>query len=292
MNFRSLAHLYYNQLEIAASLLTPRFVETNKASLRDSVPIKETLWRKSTNDLLVQTFLNLTEQGEFDFFVEMGAYDGSISLEIEKRGIANIIAFEANTYTHNKFADNFAESKVKYLNLGISNKEEKLIIKVPNHSQDYELPNSSFLNRSEGSSFRELEVDCISLDKILDYLPNTATRGAAWIDLEGFAYNVLTADSVFLKKIDIFLLEVEDFEYWQNQKLVIDVIELLLSKNFIPLIRDFEGRGQFNIIFVAQNSKLVSNSIISEYYRCINNLADVHLDKSGSRLGFLKSLLT
>lgn len=265
MTPRDLAVNYYINFENLSGWLTPSFIPTHSATIADAVEEVEVIWRKSTNKILVDNFLNLIQKNKCDFFVEIGAFDASTSLAVEKLGINNLVAFEANKFTHDKFKDNFDNSKVNYINFGVSNTNERLKIKIPKISSELELPNSSFLSRAEGSSFTEIEVDCISFDEILDYLDKPLAKGAMWIDVEGFAYKILKSDNNLLDFIDLLFIEVEDFSYWNEQKLVIDIFEILLTKNFVPIMRDFEGRSQYNIIFIKNHVDTFYNGLISKY---------------------------
>ena len=265
MTPRDLAINYYINFENLSGWLTPSFIPTHSATIADAVEEAEVNWRKATNKILVENFFNLIQKNKCDFFVEIGAFDASTSLAVEKLGVTNLVAFEANKFTHTKYKNNFNNSRVKYLNYGISETNERLKIKIPKISSELELPNSSFLSRAEGSSFTEVEVDCISFDKILDHLDKPLAKGAMWIDVEGFAYKILKSDKRILSNIDILLIEVEDFSYWNEQKLVIDIFEILLVKNFVPIMRDFEGRGQYNIIFIKNYLYTFYNGLISKY---------------------------
>ena len=216
MTPRDLAINYYINFENLSGWLTPSFIPTHSATIADAVEGAEVNWRKATNKILVKNFFNLIQKNKCDFFVEIGAFDASTSLAVEKLGVTNLVAFEANKYTYNKFKNNFNNSKVKYLNYGVSNTNERLKIKIPKISNELELPNSSFLSRAEGSNFTEVEVDCISFDKILDHLEKPLAKGAMWIDVEGFAYKILKSDKNLLNNIDLILIEVEDFSYWNE----------------------------------------------------------------------------
>ncbi len=295
MNSKDLAFQYYLNFENTAALITPSFVKTHTATISDSVPEEEVFWRKSTHQILVNCFFDLLMGSDCDFFVEIGAFDGSTSLIVEALGIENIVAFEANPFTHKKFVNNFLDTRVKYLNLGLSSKEEVIKLKIPDHSHSLELPNSSMLQRSEDSNFTEVEVNCISLEQVSKYLPSKVSKGALWIDIEGMAYEVLSASTALLSSVDIIFAEVEDFKYWKNQNLAIKVFELMITKDFIPLIRDYEGRGQYNVIFVRKELANIFNSFVSEYLIEIKRLAKEPAGKNslhGNLLSKIKSFLT
>lgn len=272
MLHRKLAISYYQYLEITAALVTPKCIETHAATISDAVDEHERSWRKATNTLLVTTFFNLIRNTKIDFFVEIGAFDGSVSRQAESLGISNCLAFEANPFTHSKFKSDFSDSQVKYLNLGIADNKGTSKIKIPKHSSEMELPNSSFLVREEGSEYTEVEIQTIPIDSILDYLAKPLNCGAAWIDVEGYTYNLIKADNLFFDKINLLFLEVEDFPYWKDQKLAVDIIQALIEKGFVPLLRDYEGRGQYNIIFIKAELEIVNNSIVSDYLQKINNI--------------------
>lgn len=71
-----------------------------------------------------------------------------------------------------------------------------------------------------------------------------------WIDVEGFAYEVLEGSTNILSNISFLKVEVESKETWKGQQTADSVIKLLKEHNFVPLIRDFEYNTQYNIIFV------------------------------------------
>lgn len=287
---RKLAFSYYLNLETTSTLVTPDCVATHTATLSDSITDYELAWRKATNSLLVDTFFELLKKANIDFFVEIGAFDGVISRKVENFGIKNCVAFEANPFTYAKFKTEFFESGVNYINLGVSDEKGTSKIKIPKHSNEMELPNSSFLVRSEGSNYTDVEIQTISINSILDFLAKPINRGAAWVDVEGFTYNLIKADVDFLKSINLLFLEVEDFPYWKGQKLVVEIIEVLLEKNFVPLLRDYEGRGQYNIIFIKADSEVANNAIVSDYLIKINRIPH-NCQKASQNSNNVKSLL-
>ena len=98
----------------------------------------------------------------------------------------------------------------------------------------------------------------------LDLIKNKIKEGdnlGMWIDLEGTAYEAITASTKIINNISFLKVEVEDKQYWENQKLSAEVINLLSQHNMVPLIRDFEGTSvlQYNILFC--NSRLINPTL-------------------------------
>jgi FkbM family methyltransferase len=257
------AYLLFDLLGLIA---TPNYVLTHKATLSDAIPNEEFEWRKATNKILIDFFFEILTKEKVDFFLELGAFDGSISKKVSALGIDKITAVEANTYTFEYFKKDFEKTNINYINYAVSNSLQDSILKLPKSEYENKLPNSSLLTRTEGSDFQTISVPSIKLSQLLESLnSNDYSRGALWIDLEGFAYEILQEALDHLDKVFMIFVELEDFQYWTNQKRAVEVFALLEKVNFFPLARDWEGRGQYNVIFVRSDENIFSNSTAFEY---------------------------
>lgn len=50
------------------------------------------------------------------------------------------------------------------------------------------------------------------------------------------------------------IIEVEDQAYWDGAWLYSDVLSFLLSFELIPVVRDFQSRFQYNVIFAKNDA--------------------------------------
>lgn len=227
-------------------------------------------------ELLDEVFMELvTKSDPCARFIEAGAFNGETSRLVQRcLPNTNVYAFEANPYNYQHFKPLFADSNANYIHLALANHNNEVEFKVHTDIQGTTMPkikgNDSLLSRSdEGVSYEHIKVKCTTLD---DYFAdNISCKTAMWIDLEGAAYEALLGASQLLKSVNVLKIEVEDRQFWENQKLSGDIIKLLSTHGFVQLMRDYEYDGQYNILFCKWQGVIESmmdpNSHISKFMR-------------------------
>ena len=102
------------ELETTSGICTPNWIQTSKATLSDAPDKLEEIWRKKTTGLLRNLFINLNRGLGVNSFIEIGAHEASISIELKKLEIDNVYAFEANPFVYKKYASNLKELNISY----------------------------------------------------------------------------------------------------------------------------------------------------------------------------------
>ncbi len=110
--------------------------------------------------------------------------------------------------------------------------------------------NNSLRTKSLDIEYEDIPVKMTTVDHFVRKQGLTDRTTAMWIDLEGCAYEALVAAARTLRDTRLILIELEDRPFWIGQKLSADVRNLLSGAGFMPLARDFEFSGQYNMIFV------------------------------------------
>ena len=225
-------------------------------------------------DELVDLFFLIQEEVRPKISIEVGANSAEFSKKI-KQDHTNIKswAFEANPYVHKHYADSLQDAGVEYINSAITNKigKTRFLIQegyLNNGEWDGKrinriIGNNSLLIRDQDDVlYSAPKIDCNTLDGLFidSGILNSNDTVCMWIDVEGATEQVLSNSNKTLKQSDSIFIEVEDFKFWQDQWLAEDVIEFLVSQDFVPIARDYEYEKQNNYIFI--KSKLMNNNKI------------------------------
>jgi FkbM family methyltransferase len=191
--------------------------------------------------------------------IEVGAHEASFSRAVrEKAATAKIFAFEGNLHVHKRYCDELAARDIRYINAlvtdvcgeGIIN----ILAKIDGKDEPRDGKRHSLLARIDHEDVSEkLAVSCLSLDSVFmgkDFADDTF---CLWIDAEGAGGKVLRGAEKILKNTAAVYIEVESVAKWHGQALDKDIVEFFLHRGFLPLLRDFQFRHQYNIIFVRRD---------------------------------------
>ncbi len=220
---------------------------------------------KSAN-LLDNIFFEMIAQSNINCFIEAGAYDGQTSSKINNIKNCEVFAFEANPYNFNNFKSNFLNTNINYLNFAVSDEEKELTFFIQTTVDGQLVPNikknnSLKIKTNKNITYEEHQVQCVSIDS---FFKETTKDFALWIDVEGLAYEVLLGANKILKNTSFLKIEVEQKEIWKEQNTVEDVVNLMDTCGFVPLIRDFEYTTQYNIIFVPKTMYSYYETIVRQ----------------------------
>ena len=209
--------------------------------------------RNRSVENLVELFFTLVADLEVERFVEAGAKEAAASHRASSiDAVREIVAFEANPYTHRRFAPNHENSSVRYKHLALSDRPgtATLFVRLRGDGSPSADGQASLLVRpSHQPGFEEVEVEAVTLDGWFG--APTGHRTALWIDVEGASSAVLGGASSLLGETDVLIVEVEERVTWEGQQwLRNDVIAVLATHDMIPIARDQQSRYQFNILFV------------------------------------------
>jgi FkbM family methyltransferase len=204
-------------------------------------------------------FYMLQERLRPDLTVEIGAYEAMFSRTMRGHGI-RAIAFEANPYNHQFFSDDprMREAGVEYIHSAVANRDGMTEFHVQKRINgelvDPVRGNNSLFTRTHGQvEYETVSVPVVSLASFFRQNGLVGQSFSAWIDVEGAAYDVLDGAGDMLQSCLTAMVEVEQFSYWRDQRLAHGVMDFLLSRNFIPVARDFEDPHQYNLVFIRQD---------------------------------------
>lgn len=260
----------YLQLEIITGILTPPWIHTSKATLSDTPNPQEEIWRKRTTQVLKEFFIRLNKEILPKSFIEIGAHEASISVELKRQGVPTVHAIEANPFVFNKYEADLNNLGIKYLNFAVSNTNNEVEISIPLFSEVLDRADGSLLKRTADANYKTVKVLSKKLsnhiqDEQLDDI-------SIWIDTEGLTLEVIKSAEPLLDRVMLIHAEVEDINYWKDQDGVLEVFKYLFENNFVAIARDMDGRGQYNVIFANQKYLNKLGGLISDYWKDLSAL--------------------
>jgi FkbM family methyltransferase len=226
--------------------------------------------KKKSAFALDKMFISLvTEYLPCSWFIEAGAFEGNASMAVKsKLPECKVYAFEASIDNYNHFKEKL--QSIDHIQMAISTYVGKIIFKQQALAKNgiafpKVLGNNSLKSRNFDldTQYHDIEVSCTTLDDFFDKKVDANESVGIWLDLEGTAYEALTAATKILDRVSFLKVEVEDKPYWEGQRLSRDIVDFLCQHGITPLIRDFEYDAQFNIVFC--NNKLI-DSKLSDYF--------------------------
>ena len=209
---------------------------------------------------VVQAFRDLCLELHPTVSLEVGAHEAEFSrwLKSEIPG-AHCVAFEANPFVHEKFADDLDGSGVEYHHLAVSEVNGPVDLGIPRR----------FHNPLRGRRFRKrrtsrmaslsrhrwaertetVSVPSVPLDDFVSV--NDDDVVVAWIDVEGASGPVLSSGEKVLSHASLVYIEVENEQIWRGQWLDVDVARYLAECGLVPVLRDVQRPHQYNVVFAA-----------------------------------------
>lgn len=204
---------------------------------------------------LSRLFFHLASILEVDLFVEAGAKDAASSRRARRLlDPKRIVAFEANPYTHERFAQaTSGDAGVEYEHLALSDEPGTVTLHVLRTADGRARADgqASLFERQHKADDGFVEVSVRSTTLDTHFAGYDFARAALWIDVEGATREVLDGSRQTLGKAAVAIAEVEDRRYWgDDQWLRGDVVSFLYDHGLVPVARDFQSRYQYNIVFV------------------------------------------
>lgn len=207
--------------------------------------------RGASIDELVELFFALVRAIEPATFVEAGAKDAGASMRAARAGIPNVLAFEANPYTHRRFAEAARAVGVEYEQLALTDEREPVTMFVRLRDDGSAIADgqaSMLVRPGHAPGYERVVVEGVRLDDRIAGRPGPI---AIWVDVEGASSWVLRGAPTTLDRCGVLMIEVEERVSWAGQEwLHVDVIEHLLAHGLVPVARDRQSRFQFNVVFV------------------------------------------
>jgi len=196
----------------------------------------------------------LTDEVKPTTVLEIGAFEASFSIRATRRfpGV-RALAFEANPYVFEHFRDEVTAAGVDYRNLAIGPESGPLTIHVP---RDFRGSSRAQVNQMASlatnlhtEEHEAVTVDGARLDDVVSL--DDDERLVAWIDVEGALEQVLSGARETLSRASLVFVEVESTAMWEGQWLDVDVARWFGEIGLVPVMRDYQRPGQYNLVFVS-----------------------------------------
>lgn len=179
-----------------------------------------------------------------DMVLDVGSMDGSDSKKFKKlTQNAEVVAFEANPDNYRAMcADNdLQQLGVRVVQRLVSNLagNRSFFVQRPVHpTTGFNRGMSSAMRSSrQGMETEEVHLDAVRIDSFLRQEYPGITSAALWIDVEGYAYEVLEGIREVQDRVYLMHVEVETKEVWPGQKVESDILALANSMGFILVAR-------------------------------------------------------
>jgi len=223
--------------------------------------------RQPITDMLEDLLERIIAVVEPDLFLEVGAFEAAFSRRMKKAyPTRTVIAMEANPRVHQNFRGELCDTGIEYLNLAASATKGDVDIFIPTVIAGKEMPRigrmGSLLEVGlRDSTTEKVRVASERVDNVLASL--IFERACLWVDVEGFADQVLSGAPDSLTKSSILYVELESSPVWQGQTLARDIIERLEEFGFVRAARDCQKWFQYNALFLKKDN-LENHEIINE----------------------------
>jgi FkbM family methyltransferase len=235
------------------------------------------LYRRKTASWLDDCFFAIVRRLNVRHFVECGAHDASASVRFIRGGGGKALAIEANPLTFARKTILASETEgVEVVNCGVGPEAGEAEFFIP-RSDDTD-GSASFL-RKEGVEYKSERIPVQTLDTLHASHFTILEPTALWVDVEGLGLEVVRSGLKLLSHPNCWAIkiEVETRQFWSGQSLVSQLNDFLTGHGFVPVLRDIEYAGQYNIIFVRDvHASSLDEELVQSWFR----LGEVRLDWS------------
>lgn len=191
--------------------------------------------------------------------LEAGAHEATFSRKV-REALGHRVrarAFEANplVYSHFLLAGEMRASGVEYIHTAIGDRDGSWPFRIYASTRGKKEPldsrRHSCLLRTDSPQDRYYDVT-VPMARLDTLCAGDAPESvyALWIDAEGFGLQVLEGAENVLQKTAAVYIELESSPHFQGQALDRAIMEHLLTRDFVPILRDFLFPHQYNVIFV------------------------------------------
>ncbi len=210
---------------------------------------------------LIGLFDALVGKTGVDVLMEIGAHDARVSVAFTNAASGRrAFAYEASPRIFARNNGPQISKQVRFVNQAIGGRRGEIKFYEPLHD-NYESQWGSVKKRKNFDAYKEVTVPMITLADAVDTALEgrvDALKAALWIDVEGYAYEVLaSAGAKLAETIAICYVEVNDIAAQENAATSLQLISHMLDNGFVPIARDNEWADAYNVIFL--NNKLLSH---------------------------------
>jgi FkbM family methyltransferase len=193
-----------------------------------------------------------------DAVLDIGSMDGADSKRFRKLlPKAELVAFEANPYNYQAMCKDgeIANCRIRVVNKLVSGEEgeRSFFVQKPDEAMlGFNRGTSSALPRNDqGLQNEKIQIESVRIDSFLEHEYPAAKSVALWVDVEGYAYEVLEGLAGACDRIHLMHVEVETRECWPGQRLESDVLRLVKSMGYIQVAHG-SNDVQRDLILVSQ----------------------------------------
>jgi len=210
--------------------------------------VEEKLFYRGCYEVGTLNFIKLF-CNKLDYFIDIGANIGLMSIYFNKIHNKPVYSFEANPETFKILNDNIELNNIeniKTFNMGIGDKQDKLKF-FPNININR--GGASFINRSNNED-KFYEVELNSVDNLNNIFPSQG-NSLIKIDVEGWELNVLNGSLNYIKKHKPIIIIENSKELSNSKKNSLSIFNFLSQLNIYEIFvlsRSKENLGKLNKI--------------------------------------------
>lgn len=214
--------------------------------------------RKKSAERVAAFFLRMQDLLPITTTLEIGAHEATFSRNAKRRHPERTArAYEANPHVHAHFMleGSVRKEGVCYEHYAIGDTDGSasfhIYDKLEGRAEPCDSRRQSVLPRVESadSSCTTVQTPLARLDSLCA-MDAEDSRYALWIDAEGFSAQVLAGAAKILSKTLAVYIELESSPKFAGQSCDREIMATLLEQDFVPILRDFQFRHQYNVIFV------------------------------------------
>lgn len=232
------------------------------------------LLQEATGFLMESLFFDLTSKLGIIQIIECGAHDAAISFRFASEEGTRALAIEANPYVHEKYRGMFANSRIDYRSMGVSNSKTTLEMNIPKHHSNDTSLEGSLHKRKDFNSYRTVEIQVDRLDNIAkEFIEGGLT--CVWIDVEGLGGKVIDGASQLLQNTNTRLIYIEvqdDQAYYEEESSAIEIARCLANFGFVPIARDYPVANLYNLLFIKVDDLGTCTTTLSKFWVQYSNL--------------------
>lgn len=218
--------------------------------------------RKKSAERVAGFFLRAQQLLPVTATLEIGAHEAGFSRKVKQRNPERTVrAFEANphVFAHFLLEGSVRKAGIDYEHYAVGEADGSALFYIYDtlngEEEAHDSRRQSMLPRveTEGMHFTTVRVPMARLDSLCAN-DSPDSRYALWIDAEGSSAQVLAGAEKTLQKTLILIIELESRRKFAGQADDREIMATLLARDFVPILRDFQFRHQYNALFVRKDS--------------------------------------
>jgi FkbM family methyltransferase len=240
---------------------------------------------------IIDLLMALTTELEIELFMEIGAHEAGASKHfVWLNQQARAIAYEPSPAVFEKTVGSGIPDRMEIFKCAIGSYNGEIEFFQP---VDESLrPMGSTRKRMAQVDGKDMEIEVVKASIITleeaarRAAPAEGRRTAMWVDVEGQALEVLSSGRDFIEKhVAVIYVEIQDVNSYEGSATSIEVLQLLLSIGFVPVVRDNQHGDAYNLLAVHQSAYLHSRERLTYWFRANSGITTVSNWVTGGKLG-------